>query len=427
MGQQRLDLAEYMIGGNQPAFLCTVEHQLGRRMTGSQQNLPSAPSEFKDVAGIQGNKGLGKPRAEAVAIGSNVIGDRQRRHRIDAMRLQERLMRRSVSPGRDRGDRAGTVHIFHLRYVERRGQRAAKPAGGADMVDVGVSHDDLRHAASAQGLRQQSLPGGNRSRIAIAGVDDGPAALVGEQIDIGVADLHGSGRAGPAQSGRDLHNFADRRRRHAEPGGDLVAASRLLALSNVKDGIRHRRGWSCPVNVTGFVAGEEGHHVGHVLGRAKTLKRYSLALALPDLRRVQVLEEGLAEAGVDDAGRDAIGADAIAAFLFGDRAAQHFDTRLRNRREGIPGRITRGRNARQAHEHAVPLLAKTGSMAPTRRTKPSSSVSITSIHCDLLICETKGWAMTWTGGEDDCRDRADSPKHRSDGRIDRGGRRHIHR
>src|ERR1700737_2785466 len=109
-----------------------------------------------------------------------------------------------------------------------------------------------------------------------------------------------------------------------------------------------------------FLGCQKRHGFGDFLRLAEALERYALALAFPDLGSEQFSLKLLAQSRVDDAGGHHVRADTVTSLLPRNRAAQHFDCRLRHRRQSIARGKAISREGPDGHDRAASLLPKQG-------------------------------------------------------------------
>ncbi len=213
-------------------------------MAVARQHVEGAAADLERIAGDEAHERRRQARHHlevAVALG----GDALRRRRVEAVAQVEVAIGLGVErAGAERDVEA--AQIGRLARQQRQREPLAQPAGEADVVGMEVRDDQAGQGPSRQRAVDQRVPDFARGVVADAGVQDGPAVAVVDQVDVDVVEPEGQRNARPQDAGRDLDDLARRRRLgEGEHEGALVGLGQhvtftaLLRLASVYPGMNY--------------------------------------------------------------------------------------------------------------------------------------------------------------------------------------------
>ena len=148
-------------------------------------------------------------------------GDALRGRRIEAVAQVEVAVGLGIERAGAERD-VGAAEIARLARQQRQAEALAQPAGEADVVGMEVRDDQAGQGPARQRPGDERVPDGARGVVADAGVQDGPAVAVIDQVDVDVVEPERQGNARPQDARRDLDDLPrGGRLRHREDQGVL--------------------------------------------------------------------------------------------------------------------------------------------------------------------------------------------------------------
>jgi hypothetical protein len=105
-----------------------------------------------------------------------------------------------------------------------------EPAGEAHVIGVVMGDENPPHRSTGKRTRQRRLPRRAAAPRVQPGIDEGPAVLVPQRVDIDVIQRHRQRQAQPEDAGRDLDRLAGR--------GDVFVGYRITPRDRPATGHR---------------------------------------------------------------------------------------------------------------------------------------------------------------------------------------------
>ena len=199
------DARQQLVARDQDLVLRAVQAGVLGRMAFADDHAPGARAQRDVVAAAQPVKRLRLRRHEGVGAHGfphafGALG-RHTRARVEHLlgawqRVRHRL-----------GQRAHH-EIFAVRHVQRDAKALAQPVGQARMVVVHVRTHQARNGQALQVRGGNVLPAVAGSLRVQAGVDQRPAVVTAQQIDVDVVQRHRHGHARPQNARRHLDHRA---------------------------------------------------------------------------------------------------------------------------------------------------------------------------------------------------------------------------